>query len=360
MVTLSHFDMPYSLETERGGWLNVESIDWFKNFATVCFNEFGNIVKYWITFNEPFQTVMGGWENGNWPPGLHHNKGRDVYVAAKNILIAHAKVYRLYEEMYKPLYGGNVGITLNTDWFEPFDETKPSHVAIAEQSQQFRLGLWASPIFKGDYPEICKNIIGNRSEAQGFESSRLPPFTEEEKLILKGSADFFGLNMYTSDLAHPIWFPNFLISAASDNGAFYTKDETWYGSGSFWLSVTPQGIRKVLNWIRNEYNNPPVIITENGVSDNLGNLDDLSRIYYYKHYINNVLKAVKIDGCDVRGYVAWSLLDNFEWSFGYSMRFGLVQVDFSSPNRTRTPKESSKYISKIANNNGFVESDTPC
>jgi len=169
-----------------------------------------------------------------------------------------------------------------------------------------------------------------------------------------------GLNLYTSDLACPFPFPKFLVSAAADNGAIYFKDKTWYGSGSPWLKVTPQGIRKALNWIQKEYDNPPVIITENGVSDNLGNLDDLSRIYYYKHYINNVLKAIKLDNCNVQGYVAWSLLDNFEWSFGYSMKFGLVQVDFSSDNRTRTPKESSRYISKIASYNGFFESDNPC
>ena len=150
------------------------------------------------------------------------------------------------------------------------------------------------------------------------------------------------------------------VSVASDNGAYYTKDETWYSSGSFWLKITPQGIRKVLNWIKDSYDNPPVIITENGVSDNLGNLDDLMRIYYYKHYINNVLKSIKLDQCNVQGYIAWSLLDNFEWSFGYSMKFGLVQVDFSSPNRTRTPKESSKYIAKIVGDNGFIQSTGPC
>ena len=97
-------------------------------------------------------------------------------------------------------------------------------------------------------------------------------------------------------------------------------------------------MRKTLNWIKNEYGNPPVIITENGFSDNLGNLDDQQRVYYYKHYINQVLKAVKLDGCNVKGYVAWSLLDNFEWSFGYTQKFGMVRVDFASSNRTRTPK----------------------
>jgi len=360
MVTLSHFDMPYALESEAGGWLNPDSIEWFLEFARTCFHEFGDLVPLWITFNEPMQTVTGGWENGNWPPGLSNNKGRDVYVAAKHILLAHARTYRLYEAFFKPKHGGRVAITLNTDWFEPANEEDPTHVAMAEQSQQFRLGIWASPIFKGDYPELVRDVIGNRSEAQGFETSRLPAFTEGEKEQIKGSVDFLGLNMYTSDLTEPYDFPIDDVSVAADNGAYYTKDPTWYQSGSFWLKVTPQGIRKTLNWIRLNYDNPPVIVTENGVSDNLGNIDDLSRIYYYKHYINNVLKAVKLDGCNVEGYVAWSLLDNFEWSFGYTMKFGLTRVDFSSPNRTRTPKESSKYISRLVAHNGFLESDGPC
>merc|ERR1711892_1544855 len=359
MVTLSHFDMPYTLESEDGGWLNPKSVDWFVEFSKTCFEQFGDLVHLWITFNEPMQTVSGGWENGNWPPGLSNNKGRDVYLAAKYILLAHARAYLLYQELCKPVQGGRVAITLNTDHFEPANDEDPAHVAMAEQSQQFRLGIWASPIFNGDFPDLVKDIIGNRSEAQGFESSRLPAFSEEEKTLLKGSVDFLGLNMYTSDLTEPYNFAIDDVSSAADNGAYYTKDPNWYASGSFWLKVTPQGIRKVLNWIRINYNNPPVIVTENGVSDNLGNIDDLSRIYYYKHYINNVLKAIKLDNCNVEGYVAWSLLDNFEWSFGYSMKFGLTRVYFNSPNRTRTPKESSKYIAKIANQNGFVESNVP-
>merc|ERR1719430_1552579 len=139
--------------------------------------------------------------------------------------------------------------------------------------------------------------------------------------------------MYTSDLTQPYDFPIDDISVAADNGAYYTKDPNWYQSGSFWLKVTPQGIRKVLNWIRENYD---------------------------KHYINNVLKAIKLDGCNVEGYVAWSLLDNFEWSFGYTMKFGLTRVDFSSPDRTRTPKESSRYIAKLVRRNGFFESDGAC
>ena len=94
MVTLSHFDMPYILENDMGGWLNPESVEWFVQYARVCFDEFSHLVPFWLTFNEPMQTVTGGWENGNWPPGISSNKGRDVYMAGRHILLAHARVYR--------------------------------------------------------------------------------------------------------------------------------------------------------------------------------------------------------------------------------------------------------------------------
>ena len=94
IVTLSHFDMPYQLESERGGWLNPDSADWFRDYADVCFQHFGQLVPFWATFNEPEQTTWGGWEMGVWPPGKSNNRGRDIYVASKNILMAHAKVYR--------------------------------------------------------------------------------------------------------------------------------------------------------------------------------------------------------------------------------------------------------------------------
>ena len=92
----------------------------------------------------------------------------------------------------------------------------------------------------------------------------------------------------------------------------------------------------------------------------MSNLDDLQRIYYYKHYTNQLLKSILLDGVQVRGYYAWSLLDNFEWASGYTEKFGLTRVDFTDPNRTRTPKQSFKYFSKLIKQNGFSESDSSC
>ncbi|XP_052101745.1 lactase/phlorizin hydrolase-like [Mytilus californianus] len=112
----------------------------------------------------------------------------------------------------------------------------------------------------------------------------------------------------------------------------------------------------MLNWIKKEYNNPKVIITENGITDNNGTTNDPHRIYYYRQYINQLLKAVKQDECNVIGYTAWCLLDTFEWNRGFHEKFGLHSTDFSDPTRPRTPKLSAAAYTEIVNRNGFPPS----
>ena len=124
--------------------------------------------------------------------------------------------------------------------------------------------------------------------------------------------------------------------------------------------MTPWALRATLSWLNAEYPGVDLYISENGVSDNLGNYDDLHRIYYYKHYLNQLLKSVVYDKTPVKGYFAWSILDNYEWSSGYTEKFGLVAVNMSDPNRERTIKQSGFYYSKVVKVNGFVESEGPC
>merc|ERR1712130_376034 len=118
--------------------------------------------------------------------------------------------------------------------------------------------------------------------------------------------------------------------------------------------------RQAINWANRQFSPEEIYITENGFSDLLSNLDDLQRVYYYKHYTNQVLKAIQYDGISVRGYYAWSLLDNFEWAMGYTEKFGLHSVNMSDPCRQRTAKQSSVFYSQIVANNGFIEGVGPC
>lgn len=135
-------------------------------------------------------------------------------------------------------------------------------------------------------------------------------------------------------------------------------DPEWKVHAAPWIYVVPWGLRAVLNWVKNQYSNPLVYITENGIADDGSSLNDTVRIEFYRDHCNNVLKAIANDGCRVEGYFAWSLLDNFEWILGYSMHFGLYSVDFSDPNRARVPKASVGFYRDMIRNNGFREKQT--
>ena len=284
LVTLSHFDMPANLELEAGGWINPDSISWFLHFARTCFTELGDLVPRWITFNEPLVTAFQGYETGVWPPGLRERPGQDLYLVARNVLLAHAAAYDLYhQELSLP---GKVGITLNSNWFEPKTEEE---VEAAERSLQFYFGLFAAPLVFGNWPRVVEERVRERSIEQGFNVSRLPSWTQEEQEKLRGAFDFLGLNTYSTSLVASHTFGLDEVSAVSDMGVVFSSSSSWFTSAAG-LGVVPAGIRQLLAWVSREFGNPPVIVTENGVCDRLGNIDDMERVYYYKHYVNQVIQ----------------------------------------------------------------------
>ena len=178
--------------------------------------------------------------------------------------------------------------------------------------------------------------VDEKSLLQGFNQSRLPHFTDEESALVLGSADFLGLNIYTAYLMYEKDQGTSEVSYLLDSDTAAEYPDSWVPSASDWLKIAPFGIRRCLRWVSAKVGSEvPLYITENGFSDYLGNLDDLGRIYYLKHYLNQVLKAILEDGIDVRGYYAWSLLDNMEWGTGYTIKFGLNSVNFTDPERKR-------------------------
>jgi len=359
-VTLYHWDLPQALQDIGDGWLNPDVADWFEEYARVCFEEFGDRVKFWITLNEPKETSIQGHGTGTMAPGKK-GIGTLTYIAAHNQIRAHARAYRLYHKEFAAEQKGKCGITLNIDWAEPRDPEKQEDLDASETSMQFNLGWYAHAILKnGRYPDIMRTKIDEKSTQQGFEFSRLPEFTAEESEMITNSSDFLGMNFYTSNIVYPEESSLEDVSYFNDPDVASIKDPSWYGSGSSWLKVTPWGIREALKWASNEYGHPDIYITENGFSDRQGNLDDLSRVYYYKHYWNQVLKAVKVDNVSVKGYYAWSLMDNFEWAMGYTEKFGLHRVNMTDPGRARTPKESAYFYSRVIQENGFVENENIC
>ncbi|XP_034642170.1 lactase-phlorizin hydrolase [Trachemys scripta elegans] len=355
-VTIYHWDLPQALQNV-GGWENETIVQRFKEYAELLFQRLGDKVKFWITLNEPYIIANLGYGYGTSAPGIFARPGRAPYIVGHNLIKAHAEVWHLYNETYRPKQGGLISITINSDWAEPRNPDKQEDIDAAKRYVQFYGGWFAHPIFKnGDYNEVMKTRIWERSLAQGLSKSRLPEFTESEKQRIKGTFDFFGFNHYTTILAYNLNYASAISSYDADRGVASVTDRSWLGSGSFWLKVTPFGFRKILRWIKEEYDNPPIYVTENGISErgDLG-LNDTWRIHYYKNYINEALKAVVLDGVDLRGYTAWSLMDNFEWATGFAEKFGLYYINYTDPNLPRIPRESSKYYSSIILCNGFPD-----
>ncbi|KAL4090066.1 hypothetical protein QTP88_024968 [Uroleucon formosanum] len=170
-------------------------------------------------------------------------------------------------------------------------------------------------------------------------------YEEMFKSTQQGTADFYAFNHYSSRLVTQESSPDSYYNSIANYYA--SVDESWpKASPAPWLITAPIGLKKLLVWIKNEYGNPPMFITENGFGDN-GQLDDLDRISYIKGYLNATLQAIHEDNCNVIGYTLWSLLDNFEWMDGFAIHFGLVKVDFNDPERTRTPKASYTFFKNV-------------
>ncbi|XP_059049864.1 lactase/phlorizin hydrolase-like [Achroia grisella] len=346
MVTLYHWDLPQKLQ-ELGGWTNPHIVDWFGDYARTAFNLFGDRVKYWITMNEPREICYQGYGSDTMAPRLNI-QGIAEYMCAKNLLVAHARAYHIYDQEFRAIQNGIIGLTISAGYSAPASDSEEDIIA-AKDSSLFEWGIYAYPIYSetGDFPPVMKKRIAAKSAEQGFRRSRLPEFSPEEIKYVHGSSDFFGLNHYTSSYVYrnasveSVESPSFYDDLGT--GGFILDE--WEDSASSWLKVVPWGLYELLKQIKEDYNNPPVYITENGFSTYVG-LDDDKRISYYRQYLDAVLDAID-EGCNVQVYTAWSLLDNFEWMQGYSERFGLYEVDYDSPERTRTPRKSAFVYKEI-------------
>ncbi|KAK2819810.1 hypothetical protein Q7C36_021456 [Tachysurus vachellii] len=354
IVTLYHWDLPQVLQEKYGGWQNSSMVSLFNDYANLCFERFGNRVKHWITFNNPWSIAVEGYETGEHAPGLKL-KGTGAYKAAHNIIKAHAKVWHTYDIQWRNKQKGMVGISLSTDWGEPVDITNQRDIEAADRYMQFYLGWFAAPLFSGDYPQVMKEYIGRKSAQQGLGSSRLPTFSPHEKSYVKGTCDFLGIGHFTTRYITQKNFPsNHGSTYFTDRDLAELVDPLWPDPGSEWLYSVPWGFRRLLHYVKTQYGNPMIYVTENGVSEKIACTDlcDEWRMQYFRDYINEMLKAVN-EGVNVKGYTAWSLLDMFEWDEGYSERFGLYYVDFGSKNKQRYPKASVQFYKRIISSNGF-------
>ncbi|XP_022888214.1 raucaffricine-O-beta-D-glucosidase-like isoform X3 [Olea europaea var. sylvestris] len=368
-VTIFHWDVPQHLDEEYGGFLSPRIVKDFGDFAELCFWEFGDRVKYWITLNEPSSMAIQGYATGTFAPGRgstsaepvkaippHRcelkaptpcpsgNPGTEPYIVAHNMILSHAKAVDIYRKRYQAHQGGKIGITNVAQWYEPLTDTKADKEA-ASRALDFILGWFLAPIVTGGYPPVMRKLVGNR----------LPQFTQEQAKLVKGSYDFLGINYYTSTYAsNSPRQSGTAISYSNDQDVALSSDRdgTPIGpqAGSSWLSIVPNGIYKLLVYIKKTYDNPIIYITENGV-DEVNNSAltvsearfDETRIKYHQDHLFYVKKAME-EGVDVKAYFVWSMFDNFELAAGYSVRFGLFYVDFVNGYLTRFPKTSALWL----------------
>lgn len=359
MVTMFHYDMPEEL-TKFGGFTNDIVIKYFRYYADFLFRTFGDRVKKWITFNEPFDYCVPGYGNADFPPMIHASGVAD-YLCMDNTLKAHASAYRLYKAKYSNYQSGKVGITISSRFYYT-NTTDFGSNDIVDRAMQYSLGWLAHPIFgeSGNYPYTIIEDITSNSMKEGLAWSRLRPLNLYWSKIIKGSGDFLGLNYYSSRFVHMADSPGGEIpSWEHDSRLKYSVDKRWKRAKSDWLYCVPQGLEDILKWIRDNYNNIEVYITENGWSDE-GELNDTDRIDYLKSHLQAVLNAIN-DGCKVTHYSHWSLIDNFEWNRGFTEKFGLYYLNITSKNKERVAKNSAPYYRsviesrKVSSNDNFVE-----
>ena len=341
-VTLYHWDMPLSLEQRENGWLNPAIAETFAAYARICFEAFGDRVKHWITLNEPWCSALLGYGSGEHAPGRTENMD-NAYIAAHNLLRAHAYTVHVYRTDFAD-QSGQIGITNNCDWRDPATDTEADKAA-AQRSVEFFLAWFADPIWKGDYPAVMRELVGDR----------LPQFSDADKKLLLGSSDFFGLNHYSTALAAEPGQSQGAVTKG--NGGIFedarvdlSRDPSWELSDMEW-PVVPDGCRKLLQWIHERYDQPDIYITENGMAHQEQLIDDQPRVHFFKGYLKACEEAIE-SGVNLKGYFAWSLMDNFEWAFGYERRFGITHIDFGT--FKRTPKSSYYYLQQVFKSNSLV------
>ncbi|ONI35248.1 hypothetical protein PRUPE_1G525400 [Prunus persica] len=354
-VTIYHFDAPQALEDKYGGFLNRSIVNDFKDYCEICFKTFGDRVKNWITINEPYIIAVMGYDSGVSPPGrcsvpslfpcTSGNSSTEPYIVTHNLLLAHATAVRLYREKFQEKQGGQIGISLVGQYAEPYSESLLDRAA-AIRVLDFQLGWYMEPLVSGQYPRSMRVLV----------KERLPKFNKEEKKLINGSFDFIGINYYTARYAkHDPISPNKAMCYRNDALALSLVeniDGDQIGppaKGSFMIYSYPQGLEKLLVFMKQNYQNPKIYISENGISEVEEEENGLDGALRDPHRIQSVLrhlfwinKAME-KGVNVKGYFCWTPFDNFEWGMGYTQKFGLYYVDHKD-NLKRIPKQSAKWL----------------
>jgi len=324
-VTLYHWDLPQALE-DKGGWPERDTAYRFADFADIVFRALGDRVGRWFTLNEPWCAAFLGYENGEHAPGRVDRSA--AYRAVHHLLLAHGLAVQAYraEGLAAP-----IGIVLNLSTPRPASDG-PADLDAASRAADKGTALWLDPLYGRGYTERHLRAVGETMPVEPGDMS-----------IVASPTDFVGINYYSESVAEAD--PSSPEGFRVRNGPEAATDMGW--------PIVPDGLTRMLSIICSRWPVGAVYVTENGASfpDTAaggGGFDDGARARYLVSHIA-ACKAAIDSGVPLKGYYAWSLMDNFEWAFGYSRRFGLVHVDFESG--ARTPKSSyAVYRDTVAGN----------
>ncbi len=313
-VTLYHWDLPQAVE-DQGGWPARETVDAFAEYVEVVAARLGDRVTNWITQCEPWVIAWLGYAIGEHAPG--RTDEADAIAAAHHVLLSHG---RAAEVLRRVSPHAKVGITIDLVAFHPLTGS-PEDLAAVAKAKAFRNGWILDPVLKGEYPEL---LLERFAPIQ-------PPVEDGDLEAISAPLDFLGINYYTRTV----------VRADPATGEPVTvENDIAERTGMGW-EVYPDGLFELLVQLNDEYDLPPLYVTENGAafpdSRSNGTVHDPRRISFVERHVQAIRRAVE-HGVPVHGYFLWSLLDNFEWTHGYSQRFGIVYVDYET--LERVPKAS--------------------
>lgn len=366
-VTLLHFDTPQVLDDEYESWISPKIVEDFTAYANVCFKEFGDRVTHWITINEVNALSLGGYDDGILAPNRcskpfgNCQKGNSVlepYIVAHHLLLAHSSAASLYKKYYQANQKGIIGLNVLVFNFLPLTNSEED-LAAKNRAFDFYSGWFIEPLVHGDYPKSMRLAAGNK----------IPKFTEMQSNQLKKSFDFFGVNYYMtlSVKNKPYTAPADQRDITADAGVFIdvfigslTQQRKGISKENFMSSAT--GIQGALEYMKQNYGNPPVYIHENGFAmQSNASLHDTLRVYYISANLESLRDAIR-NGSNAKGYFTWSFVDVFEAPAfgpgGFETNFGLYHVDFNDEGRKRSPKFSAKWYSSFLNrrtNDTYIE-----
>jgi len=330
MVTLYHWDLPQALQ-DVGGWVNRDTTDRFVEYARAVHARLGDRVTHWLTFNEPYCTAFVGNLEGRHAPGIKDES--TAITVLHHLLLAHGKAVAA---LRADGVVGQVGITCNLTSPHPATDTA-ADTAAWRRLDLYENRLFLDPLFHGRYPEDARAYYEGISDFSFVHAGDLEKIAQP--------IDYFGINYYErhlveADPGDPVRGWRRVMDA----------HPTTVGIG-----VHPEGLREILQRVSSEYTTLPLIITETGISlhdyaNPEGDIHDAERIDFYEGHMRAAHDAIE-NGVNLIGFYPWSLMDNFEWAWGYAYRFGMYYVDYAT--QARTPKDSARWFAQVTRANGI-------